>query len=133
MDRFFLDFSAVLHLPVRQAMQRLFTIYPDDEPQAPAFRAKQIQAVLRLTPLTMLANVVNALLVAKAFWPVASHAFLIFWVSAVFIAALAGGRSWFAMRRGALRQTASPRALRRAAIHASAPAGDWPGVVFLRR
>ncbi|HMV52242.1 MAG TPA: EAL domain-containing protein [Rhodocyclaceae bacterium] len=128
MDRFFLDFSAVLHLPVRQAMQRLFTIYPDDEPQAPAFRAKQIQAVLRLTPLTMLANVVNALLVAKAFWPVASHAFLIFWVSAVFIAALAGGRSWFAMRRGALRQTASPRALRRAAIHASALAFLWAAV-----
>jgi len=133
MDRFFLDFSSVLHLPVRQAMRRLFTIYPEDEPQAPAFRAKQIQAVLRLTPLTMLANVVNALLVAKAFWPVASHAFLIFWVSAVFFAALTGGRSWFAMRRGELRQTASPRALRRAAVHASALAFLWavvPVVLF---
>jgi hypothetical protein len=42
--------------------------FPADHPLAGNFRAEQLRAVLRLTPLTMLANLVNASLVCAAFW-----------------------------------------------------------------
>lgn len=116
---------------IRQAARALFVLYPPDEPRAGAFRAKQIRAVLQLTPLTMLANVLNAALIADSFWAIASHQLLILWVALVLFAVTLGGRSWFAMRGVRPRQTASARAMRRATIHASLLATIWALVPVL--
>ena len=118
---------------LQRAVGRLFTLYPPDEPSAGTFRAKQIRAVLQLTPLTMLANVLNALLIADSFWSIAPRGFLPLWIASVILAAAFGARSWFAMRSTSKRQTASMRAMRRATIHASILGTIWamvPVVLF---
>lgn len=118
---------------LRGAAGGLFTLYPPEEPSAGTFRAKQIRAVLQLTPLTMLANVLNALLIADSFWSVAPRGFLLTWIASVMVAATFGARSWFAMRSTSKRQTASLRAMRRATIHASILGTIWamvPVVLF---
>ena len=56
----------------RSLMERGWALWTDwglagEGPQVGAFRAKQLQAVLRLTPLAMLANVVNAALICIVF------------------------------------------------------------------
>lgn len=122
-------------LPLRlgHAIGELFSLYPPDEPSAGAFRAKQIQAVLQLTPLTMLANILNALLVADSFWNAGLRGFLVPWTACVMVVALFGARVWFVMRTRRRRHTASLRALRRAAIHASILGTLWalvPVVLF---
>ena len=114
-------------------MGSFFALYPADEPSAGAFRAKQIRAVLQLTPLTMLANILNALLIGDSFWSVAPREFLVLWIASVVVAATLGGRSWFAMRKRGTRHTASLRAMRRATIHASILGTLWalvPVVLF---
>lgn len=111
----------------------LYQLYPPDEPLSGTFRAKQIRAVLQLTPLTMLANALNALLVVDAFWSIAPRGFLVPWTASVIIAAIIGGRSWLAMRARVGRPTASLRALRRATIHAALLGVLWamvPVVLF---
>lgn len=119
-------------LRLGHAIGELFSLYPPDEPSAGAFRAKQIQAVLQLTPLTMLANILNALLVADSFWNAGLRAFLVPWAACVMVVALFGGRVWIVTRTGRRRHTASLRALRRAAIHASILGTLWALVpVFL--
>ena len=60
-----------------------FQAYQAQEPVAGMFRARQLHAVLRLTPLTMTANVANAVLVSAAFWNSASHPFLVVWTLVV--------------------------------------------------
>lgn len=103
-------------------MPRFFALYPDDESAAPAFRAKQLQVVLRMTPLTMLANLLNALLIGATFWDHASHWLLSGWVLLVIFASVQGMR---ALWRQPIRPTASRRALRRTMMHASVLALLW--------
>jgi diguanylate cyclase (GGDEF)-like protein len=99
--------------------------YAPDHPLAGAFRAKQLQAVLRLTPLTMLANLVNAGLICYAFWSGPHRALLLAWASLVGVVVYQGWRAWL---RGLQRQTVSPRAMTRAQIHASLLAVLWGAV-----
>lgn len=116
-----------------RAVRSLYVLYPPDEPLAGCFRGKQIQAVLQLTPLTMLANILNALLVVESFWQVAPRAFLVLWGTSVAVVAAIGGRSWFAMRVRGKRAHASLRAMRRATIHAAILGTLWaliPVVLF---
>lgn len=103
---------------LQRAAGAQFALYQPDEPAAGSFRATQIRAVLRLTPLTMNANVLNALLIADSFWSTAPRAFVVMWLALVMFATTLGGRSWFAMHARGKRQTASLRATRRAMIHA---------------
>jgi len=117
---------------MQAAVGNLFTLYPPSEPNTGTFRAKQIRAVLQLTPLTMLANVLNALLIADSFWSVAPSGFLLPWIGSVMLAAALGARSWFAMRSTSKPHTASLRAMRRATIHASILGTLWAMVpIFL--
>jgi diguanylate cyclase (GGDEF)-like protein/PAS domain S-box-containing protein len=109
-----------------------FQAYRADEPVAGAFRARQLQAVLRLTPLTLAANLLNVLLVAVAFWPLPQRTFVVVW--GLTVGALVGHAmgAWLRSRR-TLRQTASLRALRRATLHATLLAALWalmPLVLF---
>jgi hypothetical protein len=78
-------------------------LYPDGHALAGNFRAEQLQAVLRLTPLTMLANLVNASLICITFWRSSPPALLAGWGALVLLAIAQGARAW---RRGRQRAVA---------------------------
>ncbi|MBS0444863.1 MAG: EAL domain-containing protein [Proteobacteria bacterium] len=121
---------ATRSLPARRWLAARFRAYRADEPLAGTFRAKQLQAVLRLTPLTMLANTLNAALICATFWNERDHAMLLVWAALVLVAVLQGVR---AARRGPVRPRASRRAIVRATWHAGALALLWaapPLVLF---
>jgi diguanylate cyclase (GGDEF)-like protein len=103
--------------------------YAADEPQAGAFRAKQLQAVLRLTPLTMLANVANGSVICVAFWESAHRLLIAAWFLIVLLMAASGVRAWKVLRAGHLRPVASRRSLRRLTLHSALLAGLWAMVI----
>ncbi len=96
-----------------------------DEDRARAIRARQIQALLRMTPAAMLANVGNALLVCAAFWTTAPRGWLLGWAGLVLLVAWRGGLGWW---RAHVRRSAdgvSPRGIKRAELHATLLAMLW--------
>lgn len=99
--------------------------YPVDEPLAPRFRARQLHAVLRLTPLGMLTNCSLMLLVLGLTWTGDSRGFLLGWAAVVLMVAAHGMRGWWQARRGPRRETASARALRRTILGAGVLGGCW--------
>ncbi|MFY7856231.1 MAG: putative bifunctional diguanylate cyclase/phosphodiesterase [Rubrivivax sp.] len=107
--------------------------YAASETAAGRFRARQIQAVSRLTPLAMVTNLLNVGLVVWAAWPQGQRRFLLLWALAVCGVSLQGLRGWLRQRRRPPRDTASRRAVHRATIHAAVLAGLWgvmPVVIF---
>ena len=110
---------------LRRRCEPWFQAYQAQEPVAGMFRARQLHAVLRLTPLTMTANVANAVLVSAAFWNSASHPFLVVWTLVVALQAALGLRAWWRSRRRGPWQTASPRAMARLTQIAAAQALLW--------
>ncbi len=108
--------------------------YDADEPVAGTFRARQLQAVLRLTPLTMLANALNVVLVLATFWDLTAYrAFLLVWAGCIVLLVGRGLRVWLRARHRPPRPSASAQAMRRATVHAAALGGLWalmPLVLF---
>lgn len=110
-----------------------FQPYRAEEPLAGHFRSRQIQAVLRLTPLMMAANAVNGILILTTLWNPAHRWFLLGWYAALLLVIT---RALLAWRRGRHRNPGLPtseRVLRRAALHATVLAGVWavvPIVLF---
>ncbi len=90
-----------------------------DESRAGRFRARQIHAVLRLTPLTMFANVLNAGIIGLTFNDIINPLLLTGWILCVLYASGVGIEAWIKWRRGKGPRTVSPRALDRAAKHAA--------------
>jgi diguanylate cyclase (GGDEF)-like protein/PAS domain S-box-containing protein len=111
--------------PLGHWAAEVFVAYRAGEPVAGTFRARQVQAVLRLAPLTMLANVLNAALIVGTFWNVASRAFLVLWAAAVAAVVARSLRVWWRTRGSKPRSSVSMRTLRRATLHASALATLW--------
>jgi diguanylate cyclase (GGDEF)-like protein/PAS domain S-box-containing protein len=106
--------------------------YQADECVGATFRARQLQAVLRLAPLTMLANACNVLLIVWAFWPGGPRGFLIGWGTAVTYAVWRGLRAWRRWRRGGdAWNRASLRALQRATLNAAVLAALWAAVLLV--
>ena len=121
----------------RAAMRvaRWFRVFEDEDDDAPAFRARQLQAVLAVTPGAMAINVANALVIAGTLWVDASHLFLGLWTLAICAMSAAGLRGWLRSRRGPPRHAASARALRRAALQAGVLGAVWgalPVALFAR-
>ncbi len=110
-------------------LARRLAPYAADEPQAGAFRAKQLQAVLRLTPLTMLANVANGSVICVAFWESAHRLMIAAWFLFVLLMAASGVRAWKVLSAGGLRPVASRRSLRRLTLHSALLAGLWGAVI----
>ncbi|WP_394789373.1 putative bifunctional diguanylate cyclase/phosphodiesterase [Rhodoferax sp.] len=100
--------------------------YEADESLASSFRAKQLQAVLGLTPLSMLVNLFNASFIMYRL--AAAHLWLWVWQLLLLVFAVQGLVAWFRAQRRAVRQTASPKAMRRAVRHAAILGSLW-GVV----
>ena len=101
-------------------LRLFFSAYDAEESDARRFRARQLEALLRLTPLAMVINVLNAVVIDIALWAHASHTVLLIWSVGIALMAGAGLRGWFQSRRRRERSVASRRALRHAAISPSA-------------
>lgn len=104
-------------------MRRSLAPYEADEPLAASFRAKQLQAMLRLTPLSMLVNLFNAgflvyRLAAQSVW-------LWGWLLVLLFMAYQGLAAWYRAQHRNTRQTASRKAMRRAFRHALSLGALW--------
>ncbi|MBT9490052.1 MAG: EAL domain-containing protein [Rubrivivax sp.] len=113
-----------LHPLLNRLVSRL-SAYRADETLARRFRARQLQAVLRVTPLAMVANLLNVVLVVWAFRADGPWRFLLPWAALVCALALRGIYGWWRTHRLPPRETASPRALRRAAMAGALLAAFW--------
>ncbi len=102
-----------------------FSAYEADETDAAAFRARQLQSVLRLTPVAMGVNLFNVAVVCSVLRGHASALFLLLWSAAVLSLAGAGFRGWWVTRRNPRRARASRRALRHAAWQGALLAAAW--------
>jgi diguanylate cyclase (GGDEF)-like protein/PAS domain S-box-containing protein len=113
-------------------LARLFRAYEADETDAARFRARQIQAILRLTPLAMVINLLNVLVVVLALWQEnINHTALVAWATLVSILALLGLRGWLHARARPERKTASRRAMRHGTIQAGLLGLVWGGLPLM--
>ena len=87
-------------------------------------RAKQIDAVTRLVPITMTINVANAAIILFVFWGTGSNIFLSAWALAIASTAAMATRSWARSRRHPPTE-ASRNATRRMTVQAFVLALTW--------
>ena len=99
------------------------SVYSDGDRESAHIRAAHLSAVVRLTPYTMAANVGNGAMVVWAFRS-AVPAALWWWLAALCALAGLATLSWWRHRRRPW-NTASPRTIQRATLHASALAALW--------
>jgi len=107
-----------------RAARAAFVTYEVDESVAARFRARQLQAVVRLTPLMMAANVLNVVIIVSLFWAHGPRIGLALWTLGVAAVVVLAMRAW-AVTRARPRPTASRRAMRRAALHAAGLGVLW--------
>jgi diguanylate cyclase (GGDEF)-like protein/PAS domain S-box-containing protein len=102
--------------------------YEASEAMAARFRARQLQAVLQLTPLMMTANVVNMVIIVVVFGGSISPVLLAAWSLMICAVAVAGMRAWHRWRTGPAWEAASRRAMGRATLHATLLGALWGAV-----
>jgi diguanylate cyclase (GGDEF)-like protein/PAS domain S-box-containing protein len=88
---------------------------------AAVVRARHLGQLVRLTPVMMVANVLNAAVAAVVCWGTVLHAELAAWLVTVGVVALVGLRG----ARGEAPRVVSPRAVSHAQRHAAYLAGLW--------
>jgi diguanylate cyclase (GGDEF)-like protein len=104
-------------------LRRLLAPYEADEPLAASFRAKQLQAVLGLTPLAMLVNLFNAAFVVTSM--ATDTPWLWAWFLLLLLFAGQGLRAWYRTRNRPARPRASVKAMHRALRHAAGLGALW--------
>ena len=87
-------------------------------------RAKQIDAITRLVPLTMAINLANVAIILFVFWDIGSNLFLATWGLTIAAAAALATRSWVRSRRRPPKE-ASRNAIRRLTIQSFILALAW--------
>ncbi|WP_296572323.1 EAL domain-containing protein [Phreatobacter sp.] len=106
-----------------------------DVPNEPAhegqIRAAQIHAVARFSPLTMAANLINAVVVVFLAREEANPLVLAAWALTILAVVALTTRAWFLRRGRKPRLHVSARAIRRATYHAAALAALWAAVPVL--
>lgn len=113
-----------------RSIRDFFQLYAPDDPMAGRYRGRQIEAMLRFTPVAMTINMVNAIVVVLTAWSPELQLFLVCWAVAVAGAAWTGLRGWRRTRRRPLEE-ASPRAFRHAALQASLLAALWAALAIV--
>ncbi|MEX6725703.1 putative bifunctional diguanylate cyclase/phosphodiesterase [Parapedomonas caeni] len=96
-----------------------------DEALTSHIRAEQIAAIVRLTPVTMLANAVNAGIVAFAMWGEGYDLFLAGWTALLAVLITLSFAGWLHSQRHPRRQTATAKALSRVILYACLLAVTW--------
>ena len=87
-------------------------------------RAKQIDAVTRLVPLTMTVNFINMSIILFLFWDTGSNLFLTLWGLSIASMVAFAVKSWLRIQR-VRPHSASPRAARRTVVQAFLLAATW--------
>lgn len=98
-------------------------LYNDPSQEMAQIRAAHLNAIVRHTPYMMAANFGNGLLIFWAFSSTLPWGLILWWAALTFVSGLAAQRWW--RRRGNPPIMASPRALRRATLHAGVLATIW--------
>ena len=96
--------------PVATRLQQWLTPYEATEPLAATFRAQQLQAMLRLTPLAMAVNIFNGAILL--YQMAATAPWLWGWMLALVFMAAQGTLAWLRARGRAPRRMASTKAIR---------------------
>lgn len=128
-----MDFLSIQWRPLIGRLSAHFDIYTADPVVAAGFRAQQINAVLRLTPLTMLTNAFNVFLLLLMFFNTPLFNYVLVWAIALSYFIYKGTRAWVVQHNKPPLERASIRALNRAATHAAMLGGVWgilPILVF---
>ncbi|MES2823200.1 MAG: EAL domain-containing protein [Pseudomonadota bacterium] len=123
---FFLRWRSLLRIIKKQ-----FKIYEADPAVAAGFRAQQVQAILNLTPLTMLANVFNICIILVSFFHTPDFRSLVIWASFLLYCVYNSTRAWHLQRNKPSLEKTSPRALTRATQHAATLGLIWAALPLL--
>ncbi len=99
-------------------LKKHFQIYDAEPAVAAHFRAQQLQAIIKLTPLTMLSNTVNATVILFAFFNTPHFPSLVIWAIFLSYCIYSGTRAWLSQRNKPPLMHVSERALTRATRHA---------------
>ena len=111
-------------------LDQLLQIYTLDETVGGRFRSEQISAIIRLTPLTVIANLINVSMIVYSYRDSAIHPLLVVWGCLLLGLIFLGTRPWLILIRGHWRNQVSERSLRRAVTHAGLLGFLW-GIVPL--
>lgn len=98
---------------------------PVEEPLDGRIRAAQITAILRLTPLMMLANLFNEAVLLFTMWDSGPRVFLAVWGSVVCAASLLGMYAWARSHHRPAKPTRSRHTVQRAVRHAAGLGLCW--------
>lgn len=115
---------------LRRAWHQAKWLHDATDPAAAELRARHLDAVLRLVPVTVLAHLGNAALVLLALRRQVPLAELLAWCAGVLVAGLVPLHSWWRWRRRAV-QRARPAAVARATLHVACMAALWAMVPLL--
>ncbi|MBT9598759.1 MAG: EAL domain-containing protein [Vitreoscilla sp.] len=105
-------------------------LYASADPAAGEIRLRHLEAVIRLTPLVLLANVLNAALVITALAGDVAGGELATWAGLLAMACLLSVHSWWRWRRRVLHRV-SPNAVLRATGQAALMSALWAAVPLL--
>lgn len=103
---------------LKSSFAKFFTIYTADENISGRFRAQQIQAIIRLTPLTVFANITNVFLLGYTFLHSPLYPIIVIWGGLLILLSLLGARPWFSYRKTEQRTHSSHYALHRTVQYA---------------
>jgi len=120
-----MDFLAKRWRYTARKLATYFRIFEADAALAAGFRAQQIHAILRLTPLTMLANAFNACVVLLMFWHSNKFYAALAWSLTLIIVVILGSRAWLKQRHRPPPAQVSKRAIKRATLHALGLSFIW--------
>lgn len=118
-------------LSLQYLPRKLQFFAPLHEEVAGRLRARQIEAISRLSPVLMLCNIVNATVVSVLFAPSADALPFVVWSAVAVALSLWGVSDWNRNRRIGTRNWASRRGCRKVALFAGLHGGLWalPGLL----
>src|SRR5262245_20388718 len=105
-----------LHAALRALRQGLNPAV--DEAQAGRLRAARLAAIVRLTPISVLANIIDGGIVVGVFWKDGTRLFLTGWALAILVIGWANMRAWLRSRTQPMPRRTSERAVHRATVNA---------------
>ncbi len=110
-------------ITIQGLRNEIAAMYSDLSPEMALIRGAHLNAVSRLTPFAMVANIGNGVLVFWAFRERLPLGLWAWWGALSLVSCLALLNWW--RHRHQLREAASPRAVRRATLHATVLASVW--------
>jgi diguanylate cyclase (GGDEF)-like protein len=109
-----MDFLTKRWRAILRKLSSYFQTYKADPNVEAGFRAQQIRAILELTPLTMLANALNGLIILFSYRHSHLFSYLLVWAVFLSYCIYKGTRAWLLQRRRAPIERLSERAISRA-------------------